>query len=90
MRALLAEGDALAKTGDYGPAVRRYAEVARAYAQEGFSLKAIAVWKQVREIIRAHAPSERELDAEARRQLPLLYRELGLLEDASAIENERD
>lgn len=87
-RALLREGDAMAKAGELVSAIRLYAEAARAFDASDQHLKAVAVFKQVRDLIAKHAPNERELDAEARRRLPFLYRSLGLPDEALAVENE--
>ena len=76
----------LVTTGDYRAALDKYAVVARSFASDGFSLKAVAVWKQVREIIRQHAANQVELDTEARVALITLYRSLGLENDAKALE----
>lgn len=91
-RELLREGDALLKAGDVGPAARIYAIAARALEQRGHALKAVAVWRHVRDLIAKLAPPDRELDdrqldAEARR-LPSLYRALGMHDEADAVENE--
>ena len=85
-RGLLRKADLLLRTGDYRAALDTYAVVARSFASEGFSLKALAVWKQVREILRRHTPDRVELDMEARDALVALYRSLGLENDAKAIE----
>ncbi len=41
---------------DYEQAIATYDRVGQFYAQQGFALKAIAVYKQIRELIRKHAP----------------------------------
>ena len=87
-RELLREGDALLKAGDVGPAARIYAIAARAFEQRGHALKAVAVWRHVRDLIAKLAPPDRELDTEARRRLPSLYRALGMHDEADAVENE--
>lgn len=88
-RRLLREGDALAKDGQPEAALDRYAQVARWYRSTGFPLKAIAVYVQIRRLVREHAPEARVFDDEARLELPSLYRMLGLDADAIAIESER-
>ena len=87
-RTLLREGDERAKAGDYVAAIRLYAETARGYDESGHHLKAVACFKQVRDLIAKCAPDERALDGEARRRLPVLYRALGLDDYAEAVENE--
>jgi len=78
----------MAKATDYASAVRLYAEAARAFDGSGQHLKAVAVFKQVRDLIAKHVHGERELEAEARSRLPVLYRSLGLLAEAAAVEDE--
>lgn len=98
-RALLREGDALVKAYEHAAAVHVYAEAARAFDREGQTLKAVVVFAQVRTIIAEHRLVERErvlgaasrarmldLEAELRARLPVLYRQLGLLAEAEAIE----
>jgi len=74
--------------GDPSGALRAYAEAARSFTREGFALKAVAIWRQIRQIIQRQAPRNVELDAEARAALPPLLRSLGLEQDARAIEDE--
>jgi hypothetical protein len=87
-RALLREGDAMVKAAEYAAAVRLYAEAARAFEAGGQHLKAVAVFKQVRDLVASHARGERALEDEARSRLPALYRALGLVDEALAVENE--
>jgi hypothetical protein len=86
---LLREGDALVKAGQPEAALDRYAQVARRYVSAGFALKAIAVYKQIGQLVRESAPAATVFDDEARLKLPSLYRMLGLDADAVAIESER-
>jgi hypothetical protein len=87
-RALLREADAATKAGDHRSALRVYARVARFYASAGFALKAVAVYRQVRAMLREHAPDEAALDAESYGELLRLYRGLGLEDYARALELE--
>jgi hypothetical protein len=87
-RALLREGDAMTKAAEYVAAIRLYAEAARVFDASAQNMKAVAVFRQVRDLIAKHAPGERALDDEARSRLPALYRSLGLVDDAEAVENE--
>jgi hypothetical protein len=87
-RVLLKQGDALLKFEDYDGALRAYEQVARGYADDDFALKAVAVWKQIVEIIAKHAPEQRALYEEARASLIPLYRKLGLEDDALRLECE--
>jgi hypothetical protein len=78
----------LLKAGDVAEALALYVRAARLYAVEGSTLKAVAVFRQVREMVRKHALTDNALDDEARAALPGLYRALGL--DAEADEVERE
>ena len=89
VRALLRTGDLLVKAEDYSGALRAYAEAARWYGSTRFPLKAIAVWKQIRDVVRREAPHETTVDQEARTALVPLFRGLGLEQEALAIEAER-
>jgi hypothetical protein len=85
-RAMLKKADALLGSGNYRDAAIHYMGVAQYYAAQGFALKAIAVWKQVRSI--AAREHDTALDADARAQMIPLYRSLGLEADALALEAE--
>ena len=87
-REVLREGDGLLKNGDPVGAIHEYQKVARHYAEQGFWLKAVAIWKQIRDIVRTQAPDEIATDKKARAALVELYRGLGLMHDAEAVENE--
>jgi tetratricopeptide (TPR) repeat protein len=68
----------------FAEAVATYERVGRFYASQGFSLKAIAVYKQIREIIAKHLP---ELESKYGHIMPMLaelYQQLGLTSDALA------
>ena len=84
-REALKRADDLLKRGQAEEAADVYKRVALFYASQGFSLKAIALWKQIRQVA-GHVPA---LDAEARKQLIPLYRSLGLEQDARTLEAER-
>ena len=81
-RTLLKIGDLQSKTEDYAGAVATYERVGRFYASQGHSLKAIAVYKQIREIIAKHLPQLEEKYAHITPKLAELYHELGLTSDA--------
>ena len=55
-RTLLKMGDLQSKMEAYADAVATYERVGKFYASQGFALKAIAVYKQIREIIAKHVP----------------------------------
>src|SRR5258708_11079601 len=67
---------------EYAGAVATYERVGRFYATQGFSLKAIAVYKQIREIISKHVPQLEDKYAHITPKLAELYQQLGLTSDA--------
>jgi tetratricopeptide (TPR) repeat protein len=81
-RTLLKIGDLQSKMDEYAGAVATYERVGRFYASQGFSLKAIAVYKQIREIISRHVPQLEEKYAHIMPKLAELYQQLGLTSDA--------
>ncbi len=81
-RTLLKIGDLQSKMEDYAGAVATYERVGRSYASQGFSLKAIAVYKQIREIISKHLPQLEDKYAHIAPKLAELYNQLGLTGDA--------
>ncbi|MGH7298370.1 MAG: tetratricopeptide repeat protein, partial [Polyangiaceae bacterium] len=64
--------------------VATYERVGKFYAHQGFSLKAIAVYKQIREIIARHVPTLEEKYSHIAPKLAELYQQLGLTSDALA------
>ena len=87
-RTLLKIGDLQAKMETFGDAVGTYERVGRYYAQQGFALKAIAVYKQIRDIVAKHLPHHEERYAHILPQLGELYQQLGLTADAVAMWDE--
>ena len=83
-RTLLKMGDLQLKMDGYAAAVSTYERVGKFYAQQGFSLKAIAVYKQIREIIGRHVPTLEEKYSHIAPKLAELYQQLGLTSDALA------
>ncbi|MBV9946309.1 MAG: tetratricopeptide repeat protein [Myxococcales bacterium] len=83
-RTLLKIGDLQTKMDEYAGAAATYERVGRFYASQGFSLKAIAVYKQVREIVSRHVPQLEEKYAHITPKLAELYQQLGLTSDALA------
>ncbi|MDP9001961.1 MAG: tetratricopeptide repeat protein [Myxococcota bacterium] len=83
-RTLLKIGDLQSKMEDYADAVATYERVGRFYASQGFSLKAIAVYKQIRELISNRVPKLEEKYAHVAPKLAELYQQLGLTSDALA------
>lgn len=83
-RILLKLGDLQSKMGSYPEAIATYERVGKFYATQGFSLKAIAVFKQIREIISRYAPALDDKYAHIGPKLAELYQQLGLTSDALA------
>ncbi len=83
-RTLLKIGDLQAKQALHGEAISTYETVGKLYAHQGFALKAIAVYKQIREIIAKHVPQLEERYWHITPKLAELYQQLGLTSDALA------
>ncbi len=87
-RTLLKIGDIQSRMGDYESAIATYDKVATRYATQGFQLKAIAVFKQIRELIRKHAPELQARYSHVTPRLADIYAELNLVTDALAAYDE--
>ncbi|MFO7178613.1 MAG: tetratricopeptide repeat protein [Pseudomonadota bacterium] len=83
-RTLLKIGDLQARLRAYPEAIATYDRVAQYYTAQGMSLKAIAVYKQIREIVRKHVPELADRYAYIGPRLAEIYTELGLISDALA------
>jgi tetratricopeptide (TPR) repeat protein len=83
-RTLLRIGDLQARLGAHAEAIATYDRVALYYAGRGFSLKAIAVLKQIGELIERHAPQLADQYSHVSPKLAQIYAELGLTNDALA------
>jgi tetratricopeptide (TPR) repeat protein len=83
-RTLLKIGDLQSKMEAYADAIGTYERVGKFYAQQGFALKAIAVYKQIRELIAKHVPQLEEKYTHITPKLAELYQQLGLTSDALA------
>ncbi|MFO0676794.1 MAG: tetratricopeptide repeat protein [Polyangiaceae bacterium] len=83
-RTLLKIGDLQHKMGAYADAIATYERVGKFYSQQGFALKAIAVFKQIREIIAKHVPQLEDRYGHIAPKLADLYQSLGLTTDALA------
>ena len=83
-RILLKIGDLQSKQEKYAEAIASYERVGKHYAAQGFALKAIAVYKQIREIIHKHIPQLEERYSHISPKLAELYQQLGLTSDALA------
>ena len=87
-RTLLKVGDLQLKMEAWQAAIETYERVGKHYAAQGFSLKAIAVYKQIRDIIARHAPQLEERYGHVLPKLAELYQALGLTSDALAAYDE--
>ena len=83
-RTLLKIGDLQLKMEAYAEAISTYERVGKFYASQGFALKAIAVYKQIRDIIHRHVPQLEERYGQIAPKLAELYQQLGLTSDALA------
>lgn len=87
-RTLLKIGDLQARMMAFPEAIATYDRVGQFYAAKGFSLKAIAVYKQIRELIRKHAPQLADRYGHIVPKLAEIYTQLGLTSDALAAYDE--
>lgn len=87
-RTLLKIGDLQARMMAFPEAIATYDRVGQFYAAKGFSLKAIAVYKQIRELIRKHAPALADRYGHIVPKLAEIYAQLGLTSDALAAYDE--
>jgi tetratricopeptide (TPR) repeat protein len=87
-RTLLKIGDLQSKMEAHADAIATYERVGKYYAAQGFALKAIAVYKQIREIIQKHVPEIADRYGHITPQLAELYAQLGLVSDALAAYDE--
>jgi tetratricopeptide (TPR) repeat protein len=76
VRVLLKVGELQQKKGDNAAAAETFGKVADAYGEQGFFLKAVAVYKQMLKL----APD----DVRVNERLAALYQQLGILSDAMA------
>src|SRR4029079_16896650 len=83
-RTLLKIGDLQARLQAYPEAIATYDRVGQYYSAQGFALKAIAVYKQIRELIRKHAPQLADRYGHIVPKLAEIYTQLGLTSDALA------
>lgn len=83
-RTLLKIGDLQARLSAYPEAIATYDRVGQFYAAQGFALKAIAVYKQIRELIKKHAPELADRYGHIVPKLADIYTQLGLTSDALA------
>ncbi len=82
VRSLLKVGDLYVRKGDRGSAIENYENVAGHYAQQGFFLKAIAVYKQILKLDPSRLDTQVRL-GEMYEQLQLISDAMGVFEDVS-------
>jgi tetratricopeptide (TPR) repeat protein len=87
-RTLLKIGDLQARLQAYPEAIATYDRVGQYYASQGFALKAIAVYKQIRELIKKHSPDLADRYGHIVPKLAEIYQQLGLTSDALAAYDE--
>jgi tetratricopeptide (TPR) repeat protein len=87
-RTLLKIGDLQARMDAYAEAIATYDRVGQFYSAQGFALKAIAVYKQIRELIRKHVPQLEDRYGHIGPKLAAIYTDLGLTSDALAAYDE--
>lgn len=87
-RTLLKIGDLQARLQAYPEAIATYDRVGQYYTSQGFALKAIAVYKQIRELIKKHAPALADRYGHIVPKLAEIYTQLGLTSDALAAYDE--
>jgi tetratricopeptide (TPR) repeat protein len=87
-RTLLKIGDLQARLQAFPEAIATYDRVGQYYSSQGFALKAIAVYKQIRELIKKHAPALADRYGHIVPKLAEIYTQLGLTSDALAAYDE--
>jgi len=88
VRTLLKIGDLHLRLDSHEDAISTYEQVGEYYYREGFSVKAIAVYKQIRGIIKRHAPHLEGRYGHIVPRLAEIYTQLGLTSDALAAYDE--
>lgn len=84
VRTLLKIGDLHLKLEQYVEAITTYETVGQFYSQQGFALKAIAVYKQIREIVNKYVPQKLDQFGHIAPRLAELYVQAGHTSDALA------
>lgn len=87
-RTLLKVGDLQSRLGQYAEAIATYDRVGQYYSKQGFALKAIAVYKQIRELVQKHVPHLADQYGYILPKLAEIYTQLGLTSDALAAYDE--
>ncbi len=88
VRTLLKVGDLFLRMQQFAEAIATYDRVAQYYSVQGFSVKAVAVFKQMREIIQKHAPHLEDRFGHIVPKLAELLTQLDLRSDALAYYDE--
>jgi tetratricopeptide (TPR) repeat protein len=88
VRTLLKIGDLYLKMEQHVDAITTYERVGQFYQQQGFALKAIAVYKQIREIINKHVPHMEDRFGHIVPKLAEIYAQIGLTTEALAAYDE--
>lgn len=88
VRTLLKVGDLFLRMQQFADAITTYDRVATFYSVQGFSVKAVAVFKQMREIIQKHAPHLEDRFGHIVPKLAELLTQLDLRSDALAYYDE--
>ncbi len=88
VRTLLKIGDLFLKMEQHVDAITTYERVGQFYSAQGFALKAIAVYKQIREIIHKHVPHMEDRFGYIVPKLAEIYTQLNLTSDALATYDE--
>ena len=88
VRTLLKIGDCHLKLEQYADAIATYERVGQHYSTQGFSVKAVAVYKQIRDIIQKHVPHLEDRFGHIVPKLAELLTSLGLTSDALAYYDE--
>ena len=81
-RTLLKLGDLQVRMQQSASAMQSYDRVAKLYEAQGFAVKALAVYKQIREHIQKRAPELSDQFAHITPRLARIYTQLGLKSDA--------
>lgn len=88
VRTLLKIGDLYLRLEQHADAIATYERVGNFYSEQGFAVKAVAVYKQIREIVQKHAPHLEDRFGHVVPMLAELLTQLDLRSDALAYYDE--
>ncbi len=88
VRTLLKIGDLYLRLDQHADAIATYERVGNFYSEQGFAVKAVAVYKQIREIVQKHAPHLEDRFGHVVPKLAELLTQLDLRSDALAYYDE--